>query len=40
LRFPNTRTISVGVGLTSNTSAVGSNTVVQISAGTGTVSWS
>jgi hypothetical protein len=32
--------INIGVGLTSTTSTIGSDTVVTITGGTGTVSWS
>ena len=39
LRFPNTRTITIGAGLTGSTAADGSNTVATITAGTGNVSW-
>jgi hypothetical protein len=40
LRYPNTRTISVGAGLTASTSTVGSDKVTTFTAGTGTVSFS
>ena len=39
LRFPNTKTITVGAGLTSSSAAQGSDTVVTFTAGTGTVSF-
>ena len=39
LRYPNTKTITVGAGLTSNTNTVGNNKVTKINAGTGNVSW-
>ena len=41
LRYPTAAgTISIGAGLTSSTSTVGSETVVSFTAGTGNVSWS
>ena len=41
LRYPTAAgTISVGAGLTSSTSTIGSDTIVSITAGTGNVSWS
>jgi len=40
LRYPNTRTITLGVGLTGTTNTVGSDKVTAITAGTGNVSWS
>jgi hypothetical protein len=40
LRYPNTRTITIGAGLTGSTSTVGSDNVTTITAGTGNVSWS
>jgi hypothetical protein len=39
LRYPSSRTITVGAGLTSNTNTVGNNKVTKITAGTGNVSW-
>ena len=39
LRYPNTKTITVGAGLTSTTDTEGSNKVTVFTAGTGTVSW-
>jgi hypothetical protein len=40
LRYPGSRTITVGAGLTSTTATVGSDKVTTITAGTGNVSWS
>jgi hypothetical protein len=40
LKYPNSFTISLGVGLTGTTSNVGSNKVTVVTAGTGNVSWS
>jgi hypothetical protein len=40
LRYPSSRTISVGAGLTSSTSTVGSDKVTTFTAGTGTISFS
>lgn len=39
-RYPNTRTITIGAGLTGTTAASGSFTIATITAGTGNVSWS
>jgi hypothetical protein len=39
LRYPNTKTITIGAGLTGSTSTVGADRVTTITAGTGTVSW-
>ena len=39
VRYPNTRTISIGAGLTGTTASVGSDTVATITAGTGNVSF-
>ena len=39
LRYPNTRTITLGAGLTGSTVTVSSNKVTTITAGTGNVSW-
>ena len=39
LRYPNTRTITLGAGLTGTTATVSSNKVTTITAGTGNVSW-
>jgi hypothetical protein len=40
LRYPNTRTITIGSGLVADAPiSVGSDTVVRITAGTGNVSW-
>jgi hypothetical protein len=40
-RYPDTRTITIGAGLTGSTAAPsGGNKVTTITAGTGTVSWS
>jgi hypothetical protein len=40
LRYPNTKTITIGAGLVADTPiSVGSDTVVRITAGTGNVSW-
>jgi len=40
LKYPNTKTISVGAGLTSTTDTEGSNKITVFTAGTGNVSWS
>ena len=40
IRYPDSKTISVGAGLTANTNTVGNNKVTQFNAGTGNVSWS
>jgi len=40
LRYPNTRTITLGAGLTGSTTTVSSNKVTTITAGSGNVSWS
>lgn len=40
LRYPNTRNITVGNGLTATTNTTGNNKVTTFNAGTGTVSWS
>lgn len=40
LRYPDTRTITVGNGLTATTNTSGNNKVTRFNAGTGTVSWS
>ena len=40
IRYPASRNITVGAGLTSSTSTVGSNKVTTFTAGTGNVSWS
>jgi hypothetical protein len=39
LRYPNTKTITIGAGLTGSTATVGGNYVTTITAGTGNVSW-
>lgn len=39
LRYPNTRTITIGAGLTGSTTTVGANKVTTITAGSGNVSW-
>ena len=39
LRYPNTRTITLGAGLTGTTTTVSSDKVTTITAGTGNVSW-
>jgi hypothetical protein len=39
LRYSNTRTISIGAGLTGTTAADGLSTVATFTAGTGNVSW-
>jgi hypothetical protein len=39
LSYPNTRTITIGAGLTGSTATVGSDKVTTITAGTGNVSW-
>jgi len=39
LKFVNTKTITIGAGLTGTTAADGSDTVATITAGTGNVSW-
>ena len=39
LRYPNTRTITIGAGLTGSTSTDGSDKVTTITAGSGNVSW-
>jgi hypothetical protein len=39
LRYPNTRTITIGAGLTATTADVGSDKVTTITQGTGNVSW-
>jgi hypothetical protein len=39
LRYPNTRTITIGAGLTGTTADVGSDKVTTITQGTGNVSW-
>lgn len=39
LRYPDTRTITIGAGLTGSTATVGSNKVTTITAGSGNVSW-
>ena len=39
LKYPNTKTISVGAGLTSTTDTEGSNKITTFTAGTGNVSW-
>jgi len=39
LRYPSTRTITLGAGLTGTTATVSSNKVTTITAGTGNVSW-
>jgi hypothetical protein len=38
LRYPNTKTITIGAGLTGTTSTTGSDKVTTITAGTGNVS--
>jgi hypothetical protein len=40
IRFPNTLTCTVGAGLTSSSTTVGSDTVITFTAGTGTISFS
>jgi hypothetical protein len=40
LRYPNTRTITIGAGLTGTTTTVDSDRVTTITQGTGNVSWS
>jgi hypothetical protein len=40
LRYPSSRTISVGAGLTASTSTIGDNKVTTFTAGTGTISFS
>ena len=40
LRYPNTRTIEVGAGLTATTAAVGTDSVTTFTAGTGTITFS
>ena len=40
LRYPNTKTITVGAGLTATTAAVGTDSVTTFTAGTGTISFS
>ena len=40
LRFPSSKTITIGAGLTSSSATVGNDTVVTFTAGTGNVSWS
>jgi hypothetical protein len=39
LRYPSYYTLSVGAGLTSTTSTVGSNKVTTFTAGTGIITW-
>lgn len=39
LRYPDTKTITIGAGLTGTTATVGSDKVTTITAGTGNVSW-
>jgi hypothetical protein len=39
LRYPSYYTLSVGAGLTSTTSTVGSNKVTIFTAGTGSITW-
>jgi hypothetical protein len=39
LRYPASRTITIGAGLTGSTDTVGANKVTTITAGTGNVSW-
>ena len=39
LKYPSTKTISVGAGLTSTTDTEGSNKITTFTAGTGNVSW-
>jgi hypothetical protein len=39
LRYPNTRTITIGAGLAASTASVGSDTVATITGGSGNVSW-
>jgi hypothetical protein len=39
LRYSNTRTITIGAGLTGSTATVGADKVTTITAGTGNVSW-
>jgi hypothetical protein len=39
LRYPSTRTITIGAGLTGTTATVGSERVTTITQGTGNVSW-
>ena len=39
LRYPNTKTITIGAGLTSSTATVGSDKVTSFTAGTGTISF-
>jgi hypothetical protein len=39
LRYPNTRTITIGAGLTGSTATDGSFKVTTLTAGTGNVSW-
>jgi len=40
LRYPSTKTLTVGSGLTSSTATVGSDKVTTFTAGTGTVTFS
>ena len=40
LRYPNTKTITVGAGLTATTAAVGTDSVTTFTAGTGTITFS
>jgi hypothetical protein len=39
LRYPNTRTITIGAGLTGTTTDVGTDKVTTITAGSGNISW-
>jgi hypothetical protein len=39
LRYPNTKTITIGAGLAASTASVGSDTVATITGGSGNVSW-
>jgi hypothetical protein len=39
LKYADTKTITIGAGLTGSTSTSGSNKITTITAGTGNVSW-
>jgi hypothetical protein len=39
LSYPNSKTITIGAGLTGSTTTSGSNKITTITAGTGNVSW-
>ena len=40
IRYPNTKTITVGAGLTATTAADGTDSVTTFTAGTGTITFS